>query len=71
MTEEKQDIALGEFVPQPTLVVEEHIIEKARFPAVDVHNHLGWWEAEKAGELVALNKPSRKRFWTSVIIYSY
>ncbi|MCK4299108.1 MAG: amidohydrolase family protein [Planctomycetes bacterium] len=54
MTEEKQDIALGEFVPQPTLVVEEHIIEKARFPAVDAHNHLGWWEAEKAGELVAL-----------------
>jgi len=54
MTSEEQGIALSDFVPQPTLVTEEHAIGKAKFPAVDAHNHLGWWEAEKADELVAL-----------------
>ena len=54
MTEDKQDILLSEFVPEPALVVEEHRVERARFPAVDVHNHLGWWDPERADELVAL-----------------
>ncbi len=53
MTEEKQDILLSEFVPEPTLVVEEHHVERARFPAVDVHNHLGYWEPDSTEELVA------------------
>jgi len=54
MGKDKEDILLSQFVPRPTLVVEEHQVERARFPAVDVHNHLGWWDPEKADELVAL-----------------
>jgi predicted TIM-barrel fold metal-dependent hydrolase len=54
MAEEKRDILLSEFVPQPMLVVPAHQVEKARFPAVDAHNHLGWWDAAKTDDLVAL-----------------
>ena len=38
------DLLLKEFKPRSALVVEEHIPEKARFPVVDFHNHLGFWE---------------------------
>jgi len=38
------DLLLKEFTPRSALVVEEHILEKARFPVVDFHNHLGYWE---------------------------
>jgi predicted TIM-barrel fold metal-dependent hydrolase len=35
-------LLLEEFSPRSTLVVEEHIVERPRFPAVDAHNHLGF-----------------------------
>ena len=33
-------LPLSEFQPQSTLVTEEHHIQRARFPAIDYHNHL-------------------------------
>jgi hypothetical protein len=33
-------LPLSEFQPQSTLVQEEHHVERARFPAIDYHNHL-------------------------------
>ena len=42
MVSAKADVTLplSEFQPQSTLVTEEHHIERARFPAIDYHNHL-------------------------------
>lgn len=36
-------IRLRDWRPQPKLVVPAHAVERARFPAVDAHNHLGRW----------------------------
>ena len=33
-------LPLGEFQPQSTLVTVEHPVERAKFPAIDYHNHL-------------------------------
>jgi predicted TIM-barrel fold metal-dependent hydrolase len=33
-------LPLGEFQPQSTLVTVEHHVERAKFPAIDYHNHL-------------------------------
>jgi predicted TIM-barrel fold metal-dependent hydrolase len=33
-------LPLSEFQPQSTLVTEEHQVQRARFPAIDYHNHL-------------------------------
>jgi predicted TIM-barrel fold metal-dependent hydrolase len=33
-------LPLSEFQPQSTLVTEEHHVQRARFPAIDYHNHL-------------------------------
>ena len=38
-----RDILLREYRPQSRLEVEEHEVERARFAAVDAHNHLGRW----------------------------
>jgi hypothetical protein len=38
-----RDIPLREYRPQSRLEVEEHGVERARFAAVDAHNHLGRW----------------------------
>jgi hypothetical protein len=42
MVSAKADVTLplSEFEPQSTLVHEEHHVERARFPAIDYHNHL-------------------------------
>src|SRR5919201_642318 len=40
---EISDLRLAEFAPRPTLVVEQHEVRRARFPAIDAHNHLGRW----------------------------
>jgi predicted TIM-barrel fold metal-dependent hydrolase len=37
------DLRLTDWRPEPKLVVERHPVERARFPAVDAHNHLGRW----------------------------
>src|ERR671929_1671329 len=38
-----EDLTLSEFQPRPTLVSEQHQVPRARFPAIDAHNHLGRW----------------------------
>lgn len=39
-----RELLLKDFKPKPALVTEEHIPTRARFPVVDFHNHLGYWE---------------------------
>jgi predicted TIM-barrel fold metal-dependent hydrolase len=54
-----RDLPLREFRPRARLRVSAHPVPRARFPAVDAHNHLGrWltedgWAAPDVGELVA------------------
>lgn len=36
----KVDLRLGEFEPRPMLVTPVHTVERAKFPAIDYHNHL-------------------------------
>jgi predicted TIM-barrel fold metal-dependent hydrolase len=38
------DLLLKDYHPKSALVVKEHIINQAKFPVVDVHNHLGYWD---------------------------
>jgi predicted TIM-barrel fold metal-dependent hydrolase len=44
-------LALAEFQPKSMLHVEEHHPQKARFPVIDVHTHLGW-AARRQGRIV-------------------
>lgn len=37
------DLLLKDFKPRTALVTEDHTPQRARFPLVDMHNHLGWW----------------------------
>jgi len=53
------DLRLRDYRPRTMLRVPEHRVERARFPVVDAHNHLGrWlteeWAAPDVGELLAL-----------------
>lgn len=53
------DLRLRDYRPRTMLRVQEHRVERARFPVVDAHNHLGrWlteeWAAPDVGELLAL-----------------
>jgi predicted TIM-barrel fold metal-dependent hydrolase len=43
------DLRLADFAPRPTLVVEQHEVRRARFPAIDAHNHLGRWLSRDGG----------------------
>jgi len=36
------ELLLEDYMPRSTLVTEEHIVEKPRFPAIDAHSHLGF-----------------------------
>lgn len=49
MTEDLRDLRLRDYRPVPRLVVPAHTVERARFPAVDAHNHLGRWLSEWLG----------------------
>ncbi|HEX9123796.1 MAG TPA: amidohydrolase family protein [Actinomycetota bacterium] len=49
MTEDLGDLKLRDYRPVPRLVAPAHPIERARFPAVDAHNHLGRWLSEWIG----------------------
>ncbi len=37
------DLRLVDYAPRPALVVAEHEVTRARFRAIDAHNHLGRW----------------------------
>jgi len=38
-----EDVRLGDYAPRSRLVVAAHEVARARFPAIDAHNHLGRW----------------------------
>jgi predicted TIM-barrel fold metal-dependent hydrolase len=40
----ENDLFLRDFKPRTALVTEDHTPHKARFPVVDIHNHLGFWD---------------------------
>lgn len=40
------DLRLRDFDPQPMVRLDEHLVTKAPFPAVDMHNHLGRWASD-------------------------
>ena len=44
------DLLLRDWRPEPKLVVPSHAIDRARFPAVDAHNHLGRWLSAWVGD---------------------
>jgi predicted TIM-barrel fold metal-dependent hydrolase len=47
MIQMTQDLLLKDYEPRSELVVPQHLVPKAKFPAVDAHNHLtyeGDWE---------------------------
>jgi predicted TIM-barrel fold metal-dependent hydrolase len=44
------DLRLADWRPEPKLVVPAHRVERARFPAVDAHNHLGRWLSASMGD---------------------
>jgi predicted TIM-barrel fold metal-dependent hydrolase len=37
------DLPLSRFIPRPALVTPVHHVVRSRFPAIDIHNHLGRW----------------------------
>src|SRR5262245_1694407 len=39
----RADITLSQYLPRQRLVLPEHHVSAARFPAVDAHTHLGRW----------------------------
>lgn len=41
VTPDPGDLRLREWRPEPKVVLPSHTVERARFPAVDAHNHLG------------------------------
>lgn len=43
MTRDLRDLRLRDYRPVPRLVAPAHPVARARFPAVDAHNHLGRW----------------------------
>ena len=47
--EHSTDLLLESFVPRSALVAEDHTPAKTRYPAVDVHNHLGLRHAAPSG----------------------
>jgi predicted TIM-barrel fold metal-dependent hydrolase len=49
VTEQLRDLRLRDWRPVPRLVAPVHRVERARFPAVDAHNHLGRWLSEWVG----------------------
>jgi alpha-galactosidase len=54
-----RNLPLYRWQPRPRLRVAEHRVERARFPAIDAHNHIGrWltggeWTVDDVGALVA------------------
>lgn len=47
-----QTMSIEEYKPKSTLVVPEHIVTKAKYPFIDVHNHQGRLDRAKVQELV-------------------
>src|SRR5262245_28935661 len=39
--EDIRELKLRDWSPRPMLVVPQHNLDKPKFPAIDIHNHLG------------------------------
>lgn len=52
-----QPLDLSEYQPRSMLQVPEHIVERARFPVIDIHTHLSW--AAKSDKGVPLTEERR------------
>jgi predicted TIM-barrel fold metal-dependent hydrolase len=50
-TPENCPLALKDFQPRSMLHVGEHKVERARFPVIDIHTHLGWAKGEEVSFL--------------------
>jgi predicted TIM-barrel fold metal-dependent hydrolase len=50
MTPDAGDLRLRDWRPEPKVVLPAHPVERARFPAVDAHNHLGRWLSAWLGD---------------------
>lgn len=50
VTAGRGDLYLRDWRPEPKLVLPAHPVERARFPAVDAHNHLGRWLSAWVGD---------------------
>ena len=48
-----QTMSIEEYEPKSTLVVPQHIVTRARYPFIDVHNHQYGLTPEKVDKLVA------------------
>ncbi len=44
-----RELPLRAYAPRPALRVRAHEVRRARFPAIDAHNHLGRWLAPNGG----------------------
>lgn len=50
MTAGHGELRLRDWRPEPKVVLPSHPVERARFPAVDAHNHLGRWLSAWVGD---------------------
>jgi hypothetical protein len=48
-----QTMSIEEYEPKSTLVVPQHVLTRARYPFIDVHNHQYGLTPEKVDKLVA------------------
>ena len=48
-----QTLSIEEYEPKSTLVVPQHVLTRARYPFIDVHNHQSGLTPEKVDKLVA------------------
>ena len=51
--EDIRELKLRDWAPRPMLVVPQHDLEKPKFPAIDVHNHLGGGKQTLSADQVA------------------
>ena len=73
---EISDLRLADFAPRPTLVVTQHEVRRARFPAIDAHNHLEYdfirmWEVPaKYNDMYDWMGSKLYRYWRSIALRS-
>ena len=46
-------LPIQQYEPKSMLVVPEHVVERSRYPVIDIHAHLTW--TDKSGERVRFN----------------
>lgn len=46
-------LPIQQYQPKSMLIVPEHVVERSRYPLIDVHSHLTW--TDKSGETIRFN----------------